>query len=135
MWEKLFSGADLMQKGMSVAWTRDHVIRHNIANHETPGFKAGEIDFETRFMRALNDNDMRGVRTHEAHIQIGGRDPMSVEPIARQQRGLSMRMDGNNVDIEAENTRLAQNSLQYNTLLYKLNSELSRIRLAINEGR
>jgi flagellar basal-body rod protein FlgB len=44
-------------------------------------------------------------------------------------------MDGNNVDIESENVKMAQNSLYYNTLMEKLNSELRRLRTAISEGR
>jgi len=46
-----------------------------------------------------------------------------------------MRMDENNVDIEAENVKLAQNSLYYNTLIEKMNSEIRRLRTAITEGR
>ena len=60
---------------------------------------------------------------------------MTVEPRLVKQRDLSMRIDGNNVDIEAENVKLAQNSIYYNTLLEKMNSELRRLRLAITEGR
>ena len=46
-----------------------------------------------------------------------------------------MKMDGNNVDIDYENVELAKNTLYYNTLVEKLNSEFSMLRLAITEGR
>jgi flagellar basal-body rod protein FlgB len=46
-----------------------------------------------------------------------------------------MRMDGNNVDIESENVKLAQNSIYFNTLVEKMNSEIRRLKSAIAEGR
>jgi len=160
MWENLFKPVDLLQKGLSASWTRNAVIRHNIANVETPGFKASDVEFETLMLRALEDNapksgysvlkthsehiddtGFHGTRTHNRHVEIGAystyrqTDIMSVSPRIVERGGLSMRMDGNNVDIEDENVKLAQNSLYYNTLLEKMNSELRRLRMAITEGR
>ena len=154
MFDNMFKSTDLLQKGLSAAWTRNAVIRHNIANVETPGFKASDIEFETLLVRALEDDGsgFKGAATHEWHINrhgfigakthpkhldigsgIGGIE--SVEPRLVKRENLSMRMDGNNVDIEDENVKLAQNSLYYNTLMEKMNSELRRLRLAITEGK
>ena len=135
MWDKLFNSADLLQKGLQASWTRNAVIRNNIANVETPGFKSSDVEFETLFAAALEEADFKGKRTREKHIPIGNNDVFNVHHQIVENRRTSMRMDGNNVDIEAENVKLAQNSIQYNTLMTKLNSELSRIRMAINEGR
>ena len=138
MWDKLFSGVDLIHKGMSVAWTRDHVIRNNIANAETPGFKGSTVEFETILARSLERPNFAPKMTNERHIPVGHSEytePMSVDPVIRRHEDLSMRMDENNVDVEAENVKLAQNAIQYNTLMAKLNSELTRIKFAINEGR
>ena len=154
MFDNMFKSTDLLQKGLSAAWTRNAVIRHNIANVETPGFKASDIEFETLLVRALEDTGggFRGAATHEWHIDrkgfIGSKTHPkhldigsglsgieSVEPRLVKRENLSMRMDGNNVDIEDENVKLAQNSLYYNTLLEKMNSELRRLRMAITEGK
>ncbi|NLT57744.1 MAG: flagellar basal body rod protein FlgB [Clostridiales bacterium] len=135
MWDKLYAPADLLQQGLSATWTRNAVIRNNLANSETPNFKASELDFETLLAQTLEQNSFTGRRTRERHLQIGGPQVGELRPVLRQSDQYSMRMDGNNVDVEAENVKLAQNSLQYNTLLVKLNSELSRLRMAINEGR
>ena len=150
----MFKSTDLLQQGLSAAWTRNAVIRHNIANVETPGYKAYDLEFETLLARAIEDDCVRfggatthewhidnkgftGAKTHPKHLDIGSgaRELSDVEPRLVRQNGLSMRMDGNNVDIESENVKLAQNSLYYNTLLEKMNSELRRLRLAITEGR
>jgi len=135
MWNNIFKPMDVLQKGMAASWMRNAVIRNNIANIETPNFKASEVEFETTFARAVQGKGFTGTRTHVNHREIGIGNLNSISPRIYQQQGLSMRMDGNNVDIESENVRLAQNSLQYNALMEKLNSEIRRLRLAITEGR
>ena len=139
MWDKLFKSADLLQKGLSATWTRNAVIRNNIANVETPGFKSSEVVFESLISDAIREEQdgFVGRRTRERHIEIGSHRTSIEDVEARivKVRGTSMRMDENNVDIEAENANLAQNSIQYNTLLLKLNSELNKIKLAVTEGK
>ena len=135
MWNRIFKPMDVMQKGLSASWTRNAVIRNNIANIETPNFKASYVEFESLFKRAVEESGFIGTRTHPRHIEIGTSSLDNLRPMIRQSRELSMRMDGNNVDLESENVRLAQNSIFYNTLMEKLNSEIRRLRMAISEGR
>ena len=135
MWNNLFKPVDLMQRGLSAAWTRNAVIRNNIANIETPNFKASDVEFETTLANALQRSQFVGARTHPNHLHIGGSSWETIQPRVVRREGLSMRMDGNNVDIESENVRLAQNSIYYNTLVEKMNSELRRLKMAIGEGR
>jgi len=135
MWNKLFKPMDVMQRGLSASWTRNAVIRNNIANVETPNFKASYVEFESLLARSLQEGGFVGARTHTGHRDIGVGTIENIHPMIRQSRELSMRFDGNNVDIESENVRLAQNSLFYNTLMEKLNSEIRRLRMAISEGR
>jgi flagellar basal-body rod protein FlgB len=136
MWDNLFESVDLLQKGLQASWVRNSVIRNNIANVETPGFKSSEVVFESLIAQSLAGNDFQGRKTRERHIDIGATgDIHNVSPRITETYNTSMRMDENNVDIEAENANLAQNSIQYNTLLLKLNSELNRIKLAVTEGR
>jgi len=139
MFDDLFKPMDTLQKGLSAAWVRNAVIRNNIANVETPGFKTSDVEFETILAKSLETpqgSGFQGAKTHPKHIDIGARAPAPVFEQRIVKRGdLSMRMDGNNVDIESENVKLAQNSVYYNTLMEKLNSELRRLRAAISEGR
>jgi len=160
MFDNLFKPADMLQKGLSAAWTRDSVIRNNIANVETPGFKASDVEFESLLAAAvakdettggfqgavtnkwhIDEQGFRSAKTNEKHIDFGSGansgkvDLTSIEPQVFKREDLSMRMDENNVDIEDENVKLAQNSLYYNTLMEKMNSDLRRLRMAINEGR
>ena len=136
MWNNIFKPVDSLQKGLSASWTRNAVIRNNIANVETPGFKASNVEFETLLARSLQGaGGFTGAKTHPGHRDFGSGHIAPVTPQIVKREGLSMRMDGNNVDIESENVKLAQNSLYYNTLVEKMNSELRRLRSAISEGR
>jgi len=135
MWDKLYKPMDMIQKGLSASWMRNAVIRNNIANIETPNFKASVLDFESLLKRALDESGFVGTMTHRGHRELGVTSLENVRPLISESRDLSMRMDGNNVDIESENVKLAQNSIFYNTLVEKLNSEVRRLRMAISEGR
>ncbi|MDR2356614.1 MAG: flagellar basal body rod protein FlgB [Oscillospiraceae bacterium] len=143
MWDRLFKSVDLLQHGLAAAWERNTVIRHNIANTETPDFKASDVQFESLFADALQSAEgtggFVGRKTNSRHIDIGSGAgvvrPEDVTPRVVANEDTSMRMDGNNVDIESENVKLAQNSLLYNTILTKLNSELARIKMAVSEGK
>jgi flagellar basal-body rod protein FlgB len=143
MWSKLWRSVDTLQKGLGAAWLRDSVIRSNIANAETPGYKGSDVQFESLIAEAVENASakpaLRGRVTHERHIEIGGGagrlDMDAIEPRVVVNDATAVRMDGNNVDIESENVKLVQNGLYYSTLLAKLNSELTRIRMAVNEGK
>ena len=135
MWNNIFRQVDLLETGLAASWTRNAVIRNNIANVETPGFKASDVEFETHMLRSLQGSGFRGAKTHPGHRDIGSGNIQPANMRIVERKGTAMRMDGNNVDIEAENVKLAQNSLYYNTLVEKMNSELRRLRTAISEGR
>lgn len=133
MWERLFATADTLQKGLSAAWTRNNVIQHNIANVETPGYKAYDYDFEAVFASSLTDTSGLKTKTsREGHIIFGRNSGNGLGIV--QDKTESMRMDGNNVDIENENAKLAQNTIYQNAVLLKLNGELARLNMAITEG-
>ena len=135
MWNNLFKPVDMLQRGLSASWTRNAVIRNNIANIETPNFKASNVEFESLLANALQGSGFSGTMTHPGHRETGALNLDSIQPQIIRRRYTSMRMDGNNVDIESENVKLAQNSIYYNTLVEKMNSELRRLRSAISEGR
>ena len=156
MFDSMYKPVDLMHKGLTASWMREAIIQNNIANVETPGFKASDVEFESLPAESLSqygtgfkgaktnknhiDIGLRdrfvGAMTHKGHIPIGRNDDIwSIEPNVYKREDLSMRMDENNVDIESENVKLAQNTIYYNTLMEKINSELRRIKMAIAEGR
>lgn len=132
MWEKLFQTADYLQNGMRATWLRNEVISNNIANADTPGFKVSEVKFEDILISAISPGSLELKTTREGHIEKPVSDLSGVEPEIITSEDTSFRMDENNTDIEAQMVALAQNSLQYYTLVSKINSEFRKLNMAIS---
>ena len=134
MWDKLFQVTDYLQKGLDATWLRNEVISNNIANADTPGFKVSEVKFENVLVSAISSSDLELRTTREGHIQKSLSDIDNAEAVIKTSENTSYRADENNVDIEAQMVSLSQNSLQYYTLVSKLNSEFSKLNMAIRGG-
>lgn len=132
MISKLFNHTDLLQKSLDVTALRQEVIANNIANGDTPGYKAQHVEFESVFRKALEGNGDLAMKTSsDRHIGNGTGSPFDVSPTIVTESGTTMRMDGNNVDVDSEMTELAANTIQYQTTIQLLNNEFSRLRTAI----
>ncbi len=134
--DRLFGHVNLLAKGMDVAWQRQEVISQNIANADTPNYKSQHIEFETAFRQALEDQgSIPNKTTRPGHFQFSPSDPLAVNPVVVSETHHSMRMDGNNVDVDQEMVELSQNTILYNEEVNKANAEFSRLRLAITGSR
>lgn len=133
---KLFnSQLDMLQRGLDTAWLKNEVIANNIANADTPNFKASKVRFDTVLDRQLNQSAPAGMkRTTTKHMDVSGREG-SLHSLVEQNNSTSKRLDGNNVDIENEMVELAKNNLLYQTLIQETTKEFSKIKFAINEGK
>ncbi len=135
MLEDIFRDTKYLEKGLDASWTRHQVILNNIANADTPGFKTSHVEFEDAFKQALEQGDFAARKTRKGHMNIGSPSVDDVPVQIVQDSNTTMRMDGNNVDIDHEMTELAKNNIYYDTLVQKLTSEYNRLRLAITEGK
>lgn len=127
MYSKIFSDLDKLKTGLDAATLRHKIISHNIANADTANYKSYSVDFGTLLEEASSSNK----KTRDKHITFDS----DTGPVIKRNNSSSMRLDGNNVDIEYENNELAKNTIYYQTLIEKLNSEIARLKMAINEGR
>jgi len=131
----MFRTTDLLARGLDAAQLRQDTIANNIANEDTPGFKASHVEFESYMKAALQEGDFEAKVTRDKHIPFtGSGDAAEVRPAVAQDANTTMRMDGNNVDIDQQMTDLAKNTIWYNTMVTKLNGELERLKIAI-DGR
>jgi len=123
-----------LEKALNVAGERHRVISNNIANVNTPNFKRSYVDFEVELKKTLGKgNQIKLRRTNPRHLGTGS--IAAVEPLVKKDHYSTMRADGNNVDIDLENTELAINTIMYNTVATRLNQKLGQLRYVINGGR
>lgn len=92
------------------------LLASNIANASTPGYKARDIDFQ----KALDLATTKGESATQAAIDsMGYRVPMESS------------LDGNTVELSAEQTAFAENAVQYRTTLSFLQSRISTVMQAL----
>lgn len=134
MLDNIFGKVNMLQKGLDAAWTRNEVISNNIANVDTPGYKSQSVAFEAEMKRALESdgNGFSAKTTRPEHYKFASNSPEQVSPTVLENSETSYRADGNNVDIDYENTELAKNTLWYNTLVEQMSSEFSKLKTVIN---
>ncbi len=129
MIDKLFNNVNLLQKGLDASWLKNEVITNNIANVDTPNFKSSSVSFEDAFEAALNTDDLTAKKTRAGHMDFSSQ---GMQAAVRTNADTSEGLDGNNVDIDYENTELAKNSILYNTLVEQVSSEFRKLSAAIN---
>lgn len=112
----------LSQKSLDYLWEKQRVIADNIANSDTPGFKSSYVTFEDALRSRL-----QGAKGSEAVRKGIDASPVAVKTTTTE----STRLDGNNVQVEAENVELARAKLQYDYQIKVLNSEIKQLRTAI----
>jgi|DewCreStandDraft_1066081.scaffolds.fasta_scaffold00159_27 flagellar basal-body rod protein FlgB len=114
---------------------RQRIIAANIANAETPGYRASEIDFETKLREAvLATDEVQLVATHSGHFgdTAGTRD---TEPLVLPSGSTALRNDGNNVDIDREMARLAETQIVYSAVAQMVAGRKAILRMVLSDGR
>jgi flagellar basal-body rod protein FlgB len=102
-----------LQRYMDLLSTRQKLVVSNIANADTPGYKAKDINFQFEFLSLTN----------------GG------SPDVTEAQGLKTKNDGNNVNVDRETRLLAENAIRFNVASNLLKSQIRGIRTAIQEGK
>lgn len=121
-----------MEKSLSALWQRAQLITHNIANEDTPGYKAKRLSFEQTLSAEIRAvRNARGTQGREQAIQRLN----NVAPRVYEDTGTIGRADGNNVDVTAEQIEMARVQLQYQALSQKLSGRYSTLKYAISGGR
>lgn len=110
-----------------------NVISSNIANADTPGFKAKAMDFEYALRSALNIGDQLKMAVPDGrHIAPQEQDPINPH-IFEDPNGVES-LDGNTVERSVEMAKLAENQLLYDASVEMLKKKIGMLRYAINEG-
>ena len=118
----------MLDKAADAANTRNEIITNNLANVDTPNYKRKDVSFQSYLQQALVGDDslderIAGINTHLSDFS---------GYIYTDSSSLSYRLDGNNVDVDTENSMLAQNQIRYNTLIEQIGQEFARYKTVLS---
>ena len=118
--EKAFSVHD----DSMVMWARrSSILASNIANADTPNYKARDVDFQS-LLRGIDRSQATNLKlagTHARHIQ---HTAASLEPELKYRNPLHASLDGNTVDSHIEQSKFAENALRYQVSFTLLNGKI-----------
>ncbi|MGL5354455.1 MAG: flagellar basal body rod protein FlgB [Clostridium sp.] len=120
---------NLIKQGLKTSTLRGKVIANNMANINTKGFKKSSVTFEENFKNEKLNLELK--QTKPGHIKDDN-TPGSID--IKQDNSTSMRMDGNNVDLDLEKVNQAANTLNYNALTTMASSRLNSVKNIISGG-
>ena len=134
----IFSFADRVKmESLNQRLTRNKVVTGNIANAETPGFRALGYDFEKQLQAIADDSQPFPMKATDPKHYISNhvRSDGTMEPDVHIRPTESVSHDGNTVDVDGEMSKLAKNQILYRATVDLLNRKVGIIRYAITGGR
>ncbi|CAI6026527.1 flagellar basal body rod protein FlgB [Cohnella sp. JJ-181] len=133
----MLSGASFqrLEGALHAASMRQSVLQNNVANVDTPNFKRSDVQFEQLLRQAMNGGGQSaiiGKRTDTRHIAIGASGPIPDAQVLSD-KSTVFNNSGNNVDIDSEMTKLAENQLRYSLYIQQLNHDVKMMRVGMGK--
>jgi flagellar basal-body rod protein FlgB len=110
---------------------RNQVLSSNIANADTPNYKARDVDFGDALKSARKES-IGMTQTSDLHKQAWGDTDKSFRALYRVPN--QPTLDGNTVEMDVEQAQFAQNALQYRVSLAFLDGTIRGLRYALRGG-
>ncbi|MFC1585496.1 flagellar basal body rod protein FlgB [Fibrobacterota bacterium] len=103
----------VIEKSLDAGALRNRTIANNLANVTTPKYRRIEVEFENQLKKVLEKRNLKGARTDPAHLPVGRRELTEISPRAFRAKDPTKPGEINNVDIDIEMAKLAENQLNY----------------------
>ncbi len=120
------------QTALSLRTARQELLASNIANADTPNYKARDIDFASALKGALAGTgaQLPMTGTHAAHLEgASGQSVMGAPVLYR--KPLQPSADGNTVDMDVERAQFADNALRYEASVKFISDEVKDVLAAL----
>ena len=119
------------QRALSLRAYRQQVLASNIANADTPHYKARDIDFKASLQGAMGSvgGQLNLARTTSRHLASGDGAPVGAKLLYRTETQSSV--DGNTVGMDVERAAFAENAVQYEAGITFINQMLRHIQSAL----
>jgi flagellar basal-body rod protein FlgB len=121
---KIESSQSMLETFLKLTSLREKAIASNMANVDTPGYRARDINFESEMTRAMNEIPMK----------LADGSEVQLHPVIRQVQGLMERPDGNDVNLDREGLLMAETQLQYSLGIQLMKRHFHQMLNAINGG-
>ncbi len=149
MFNMLTESLEFSAKALSLRAKRQEVLTANIANADTPNYKAVDFKFADALKRATGEksfpnavpHDLRSLKnTHQNHIEssISGLATgvgLSTAAELKFRREINPTLDNNTVDVDIERASFAENTIKYEMALRTINGRLSTLKQAMDSQR
>ena len=128
----LFGGTiSSLENGLSYATLNQKTIANNISNVDTPNYKAKNVSFKD-MLEKEQQISISAYRTDNRHYDFTIRQST---PGVNNVDGLRYRNNGNAVDMDAEQVKMAKNQIYYNALIDRMNGKLNTLNTVIKGGK
>jgi flagellar basal-body rod protein FlgB len=131
MIDKLNAVLDFHQQAVNLRGHRQQLLASNIANADTPNYKARDIDFKSALQGALSGTSGALNTTSSRHIAPSTGSAGAAPLLYRAP--LQGSVDGNTVDMDVERSQFADNAIHYEAGLASLTHEI-KLMLAALQG-
>ena len=130
MLDRLTDSLDFQGQALGLRSQRQRLIASNIANADTPGYVARDIDFQQALREATGSAPTaRLAATRAGHL--GGRAAGGAEPGLVYATASQTNLDRNTVDMDRERASFADNSVKYEATLRFINGNVRTMLEAI----
>jgi flagellar basal-body rod protein FlgB len=124
----------LHTRALQLESRRTELLANNLANADTPGFKARDLDFKAA-LAAAGDAAAAPLALHATqpghYAATGGNDAGAAPAALKYRVPLAPALDGNTVDAQLEQSAFAANAVRYQATLTFINSKLRSLMTAI----
>ena len=134
MFDKLDGALRFHQEALNLRAERQKVLASNIANADTPNYKARDMNFSSELSRAMQQgrsetDGLALATTSSRHIAAQG--PASVGRVLLYRVPDQPSLDGNTVDMDRERAQFADNAVRYQASLTILNRKIQGLKSAM----
>lgn len=129
----LFGGTiSSLENGLSYATLKNKTIANNIANVDTPNYKAQDVSFKKYLTEAQEKKGFASNRTDNRHYDFS---ISQSTPGVYSYENFRTRENGNAVNMDAEQVSLADNQIYYNALIDRIGSKFNTLNTVVKGGR
>lgn len=138
MIDRLNNHFAFQQTALALRQERQEVLASNIANADTPNYKARDFDFSQALENALAPNASSALGPTHLSLTSARHIPGAAYPLPsthlKYRQPMQPALDGNTVEMDVERMAFAENTMQYQTSLSLISQRIKGLTAALQQG-